>query len=89
MQKKTEISDYELNQIKQRCDKATSGPWVSYIEGRDHTSGSNFIMTGNKNNRGEDIELIGGTIYDQDFIAHARQDIPNLINEIKRLKKIN
>ena len=87
MQKKTEISDYELNQIKQRCDKATSGPWVSYIEGRDHTSGSNFIMTGNKNNRGEDIELIGGTIYDQDFIAHARQDIPNLINEIKRLKK--
>ena len=88
MQKKTEISDYELNQIKQRCDKATSGPWVSYIEGRDHTSGSNFIMTGNKNNRGEDIELIGGTIYDQDFIAHARQDIPNLINEIKRLKKL-
>ena len=87
MQKKTEISDYELNQIKQRCDKATSGPWVSYIEGRDHTSGSNFIMTGNKNNRGEDIELIGGTIYDQDFIAHARQDIPNLINEIIRLKK--
>ncbi|MGE9549558.1 hypothetical protein [Snodgrassella sp. CS2] len=88
MQKKTEISDFELNQIKQRCDKATSGPWVSYIEGRDHTSGSNFIMTGNKNNRGEDIELIGGTIYDQDFIAHARQDIPNLINEIKRLKKL-
>ncbi|MCX8749538.1 hypothetical protein J3U75_09150 [Snodgrassella sp. B3088] len=87
MQKKTEISDYELNQIKQRCDKATSGPWISYIEGRDHTSGSNFIMTGNENNRGEDIELIGGTIYDQDFIAHARQDIPNLINEIKRLKK--
>ena len=77
-----------MNQIKQRCDKATSGPWVSYIEGRDHTSGSNFIMTGNKNNRGEDIELIGGTIYDQDFIAHARQDIPNLINEIKRLKKL-
>lgn len=87
MQKKTEISDYELNQIKQRCDKATSGPWISYIEGRDHTSGSNFIMTGNENNRGEDIELIGGTIYDQDFIAHARQDIPNLINEIIRLKK--
>lgn len=86
MHKKTEISDYELNQIKQRCDKATSGPW-SYIEGRDHTSGSNFIMTGDENNRGKDIEIIGGTIYDQDFIAHARQDIPNLINEIKRLKK--
>lgn len=87
MHKKTEISDYELNQIKQRCDKATTGPWVSYIEGRDHTSGSNFIMTGDENNRGKDIEIIGGTIYDQDFIAHARQDIPNLINEIKRLKK--
>ncbi|WP_306144551.1 hypothetical protein [Roseibium sp. MMSF_3412] len=45
----------ELAEIKQRCDAATPGTWVSYIEGRDHSAGSNFIMTGNGENRGEDI----------------------------------
>lgn len=35
----------------------------------------------------EDIELLGATIADQDFIAHARQDIPKLLQEIKRLKQ--
>ncbi|SUB84227.1 Uncharacterised protein [Pragia fontium] len=82
------ISDEELFLIKERCEKTTKGPWVSYIEGRDHSSGSNFIMTGDENNRGEDIELIGATIEDQEFIAHAKQDIPRLINEIERLKKL-
>ncbi|QGU88103.1 hypothetical protein [Erwinia sorbitola] len=82
------ISDKELFLIKERCEKTTKGPWVSYIEGRDHFSGSNFIMTGDENNRGEDIELIGATIEDQEFIAHAKQDIPRLINEIERLNKL-
>lgn len=82
------ISDEELNLIKARCDKTTMGPWISYVEGREHTSGANFIMTGKGNCRGEDIELIGATIEDQDFIAHAKQDIPRLLGEIERLKKL-
>ena len=44
-------------------------------------------MTGLDDNRGEDIELFGATIDDQDFIAHARQDIPKLLAEIESLKK--
>ncbi|AFR05550.1 hypothetical protein H5A33_18745 [Pectobacterium brasiliense] len=82
------ILDEELNLIKERCVKTTPGPWISYVEGRDHTSGSNFIMTGEGENRGEDLELIGATIEDQDFIAHAKQDIPRLLDEIERLKKL-
>jgi hypothetical protein len=54
-------------------------------EGRDHTSGGSFIMTGCGENRRDDIELFGATIADQDFIAHARQHIPRLINEVERL----
>ena len=50
-------------------NKATPGPWRSFVEGRDHTSGSNFIMTGQGDDRHEDIELSGATIEDQDFIA--------------------
>lgn len=73
----------EINDIKERCEKATPGPWKSYIEGRDHTSGSSFIRTA-----GEDIELTGATTNDQDFIAAARQDVPALIEEVYRLRQL-
>jgi hypothetical protein len=69
-------------EIQARRESATSGPWKSFVEGRDHTSGSSFIRTG-----AEDIELTGATEADHDFIAHARQDIPALIGEILRLRE--
>lgn len=68
------ITKQELQEIIRRCNAASPGPWKSYIEGRDHTSGSSFIQTG-----AEDIELSGASIFDQDFIAAARQDIPKLV----------
>lgn len=77
------MDDTRIKEIEKRCNKATEGPWISFIEGRDHTCGSNFIKTAK-----EDIELIGATADDQDFIANARQDIPWLIGEIYRLKRI-
>jgi hypothetical protein len=75
------LSRDELEAIKMRCERATGGPWKSYVEGREHMSGSNFIMTG-----AEDIYLTVATTEDQDFIAHARQDIPRLIAEIERFR---
>ncbi|ARU26091.1 hypothetical protein [Cellvibrio sp. PSBB006] len=81
------LTEREIEEIKRRCDAATPGPWKSYIEGRDHTSGSDFIMTSIVDDRGESIELTGATVADYDFIAHARQDIPRLLEEIERLKK--
>ena len=69
-----------LDDIEQRAMRATAGPWTSFVEGRDHTSGSSFIRTA-----GDDIEMSGATIDDQDFIAHAREDIPALIAEVRRL----
>jgi len=78
----------ELNEIQSRCDRASRGPWSSMIEGRDHTSGSSFIMTGPQNQRGPDIELVGATVEDQDFMAHARQDVPRLLDEVRRLLRL-
>ena len=72
-----------INKIKERCDKATDGPWISFIENRDHTSGSSFIRTS-----GEDIELMGASDDDQDFIAATRLDIPALIDEVLRLRNL-
>jgi hypothetical protein len=75
------ITDAELDQIEARLQNASAGPWKSFVEGRDHTSGSNFIQTPN-----DDIELSGATVADQDFIAHARQDLPRLLRELRRVR---
>lgn len=75
------LSDKELSAIRERADKATKGPWKAFIEGRDMQCGSSFIQT-----QGEDIELIGATDADIDFIANARQDIISLLDEIEQLK---
>ncbi len=89
------MSEEELDEIKMRCEATSVAPWVAFIEGRDCEGGSSFIMTGidkGENiwgeNRGEDIYLTGVTVADIDFIANVRQDIPNLLAEIKRLKKL-
>ena len=44
-------------------------------------------MIGSGDGRKDDIELTGATIADHDFIANARQDIPRLIKEIRRLRE--
>ena len=83
-----ELTDGDLEQIELRCNAATKGPWESSVEGRDHLAGSNFIRTGGLDNDSPDIELIGATADDQDFIAHARQDVPRLLEEVRRLKRL-
>ena len=81
------MTEEELQEIELRESKTQSGPWKAYIEGRNHESGSSFIMTGIGGNRGDDIELNGATMADYDFISNAKQDIPKLIAEIRKLKK--
>ena len=39
------MTDKELFEIENRCNKATKGDWISLIEGRDHTCADSFIMT--------------------------------------------
>ena len=78
-----ELTLEQLREIESRHVVATPGPWKSYIEGRNHTSGSSFIQT-----QGEDIYLTGATQADQDFIAAARDDVPKLVAEIRRLRAL-
>ena len=58
------------------------------MEGRDHECGSHFIMVGEGEARQDDIEMTGATVADQDFIAHAKQDAPRLIAEVRRLRHL-
>lgn len=82
------MKDTDLISLIEACNKTTIGPWKSYIEGRDHDSGSDFIMTGNADKRDYDIEFIQIKPEDQDFIAIARNNMPGLIAEVIRLRKI-
>jgi len=88
------MGDTNLRQIEERLNEATKGPWTAMIEGENHESGDSFIMTGIKKgeniwseNRGPDLYLSGGTINDLKFIAHAKQDIEYLLNELRKLRR--
>ena len=81
------MTETDLASLENLAAAATPGPWTSHVEGREHQSGSSFIMTGSGAGRGDDIELSGATVADQDFIAAARQGIPMLIAEIRSLQK--
>jgi hypothetical protein len=81
------MTENDLVEIERLARAAQAGPWTSYVEGRDHQSGSSFIMTGQGAARGNDIELSGATVADQDFIAAARQAVPLLIDEVRQLRR--
>jgi hypothetical protein len=72
-----------IEELRTLLSATTPGPWTSFVEGRDHDSGSSFIRTD-----GDDIELTGATAADQDFIARAHQDVPLLLAEIERLEAL-
>lgn len=86
-----ELSDEELDSIVSRLNATTPGPWRSFFEGRDHTSGDSFIRTGTQDIYIHAEDYVGGGGHfcaDQDFIAHARQDIPRLVAELRRLRSL-
>lgn len=83
-----EISDDELSAIERLVAATTAGPWISYVVGRDRFTLSNCIELGVCNELGsfDLINLTGGTVADQDFMAAARQLLPRLIVEIRALR---
>jgi hypothetical protein len=82
-----ELNNEQIEKIKLRCERATPGPWISSWEGRDHTSADSVILRGGQRQY-DDLYISPCTLADQDFIAHAREDLPMLVDEILRLRKI-
>jgi hypothetical protein len=88
------LTGAELDQIEQRCGAASKQPWQSFIEGRDHWGGDNFIRVGGMDDSEPDMYvsrsiaegLVPASDADLDFIAHARQDLPLLLAEVRRLR---
>lgn len=85
-----------LSELEKLERDATPGPWVSSVEGRDHLAGDNAIFTADDPRQVDpdvyvSIRVAGGdwhpiSVADQDFIAAARNAIPTLIAELRRLR---
>ncbi len=85
------LTDDELEVIAARSAAATSGPWWAWVEGRDGLGGDTFIGRGVDGARHPDLYLSTDpgervSAEDHDFIAHARQDVPALVAEVRRLQ---
>ena len=79
-------------EIRARAKAARPGPWTAFVEGRDFDGGSSMIRIGEGDDSAEDLYLSGDSqavpAADYDFIAHARQDIDFLLDEVERLSKL-
>jgi hypothetical protein len=91
----------DLDAFEKRCEKATEGPWewervpyrrelfddccVEGVEKQLKVAGDDGIEGWIINPLGEDG--VGGKEEDEDFIAHARQDIPDLLTLVREQQK--
>ncbi|MHC9291708.1 hypothetical protein ACRCUN_04530 [Mycobacterium sp. LTG2003] len=83
------ISDAELSAMLDRADSASKAPWEAFIEGPGD-SFSSFIRVGGFDDDEEDMyvsrDKAAASDADLNFIAAARQDVPRLVAEIRRLR---
>jgi hypothetical protein len=90
------MDEHSLQELERLERAATPGPWRSSIEGRDHTAGDSAIFTVPDPRQSDSDIYVSIRVHDggwhpvagadQDFIAAARNSIPALIAEIRRLR---
>jgi hypothetical protein len=88
------LTNAGLDSLEALCNAASPAPWTAMVEGRDHTSGDSFIRLGGfGDDRQPDMyvshESRPATVTDLDFIAAARNSLPQLIAEIRRLRSLS
>jgi hypothetical protein len=85
------MTNEELQAIKERCEKATPGPWsISILDGVSYSmtddAGRSFTQHWKAYYMSPDnYKLVA---LDAEFIAHAREDVPALLAEIERLEQL-
>ena len=86
----TALDDEKLDRLIRLSDRGDPPPWNASVEGRDHMSGDTFIMIGAEGDRLEDLYLSRDSgpadAATHDLIAEARNALPVLIGEIRRLR---
>ena len=92
------MTDEQLQAIKERCNKATRGPWEKYAEynNRYFTIYSGklplydpVVLAAFIEEEDDDFQCYGVLgAEDADFIAHSREDVPALLSEIDILNEM-
>jgi len=81
--------DLDLDAIDDRANAATPGPWKAVqLEG---FGAENFIVTLSQEHQPKWYRVVAyignaGGFKGNDFIAHAREDVPKLTAEVRRLR---
>jgi len=80
----------DLDAIEKRCEKATEGRWGAFIW--DYNEGTMFVTTVDESGTINDFDglwTVAESISpaDADFIAHARQDLPDLLTLAREQQK--
>jgi hypothetical protein len=82
----TPLTPQQLDEIEQRANAATPGPWTTdgwEIYQGGGSSAPDLMAWAGETCRADDYD---GSRNDADFIAHARTDVPALLAEIRRLR---
>jgi chromosome segregation ATPase len=86
----SELTPERLAEIKARAEKATPGPWTATYEESDQwtsITGAGLFDGGHWMVCPEVATTEGEPGEDSDFIAHAREDVPDLMAEVERLQR--
>jgi hypothetical protein len=76
------VTDERLAEIEARCNDATPGPWSAV---RDHNGHWRVVWPHSQNGSvARDGKVFDD--YDAAFIAAARDDVPDLLAEVRRLR---
>lgn len=78
------LTQDELQAIKERAEKATSGPWYTEVDGDMYNWDGERIVYDVTNGEGASCVVMRSA--DRSFIENARQDIPKLVAEVDRLQ---
>ncbi len=80
------MTEEELKEIEKRADDATPGPWLtaSYVDRR--RSVAMFFDCSLVTREDPNLLARGSDMDNAWFIKHAREDVPALIAEVRRLK---
>jgi len=85
-----QLTDETLAELEQISESGDPPPWTAMVEGRDHSSGDSFIQVGRHDDRDEDMYVTRDSgpaqARDLDLIAAARNYLPVLVREVKRLR---
>ena len=91
----TNMTPERLAEIEDRCNAATSGLWETDTGGDVYSNNTasqgyrNHMICERPHNPPNPYEPeLTQQFINMELIAHARQDIPDLVNEVRRLRKL-